>query len=136
MDGKSFVALAQGKQAPWRDSLLYEYYWEKNFPHTPTVHAIRTGQYKYIHYYGIWDSDELYDIRSDPQETRNLIFSPEHKPLAEKLNKELFAQLAATGGMYIPLQPDRGGSQNLRRIGGSRPAGFPAYLMRQKSGKE
>ena len=66
LDGKSFIALAQGKPVPWRDALLYEYYWERNFPQTPAMHAIRTDQYKYIHYYGIWDTDELYDIQVLP----------------------------------------------------------------------
>jgi N-acetylglucosamine-6-sulfatase len=32
MDGRSFLPLAQNKQTPWRDALLYEYYWERNFP--------------------------------------------------------------------------------------------------------
>ena len=26
------------------------------------MHALRGDRYKYIHYYGIWDSDELYDL--------------------------------------------------------------------------
>jgi N-acetylglucosamine-6-sulfatase len=43
MDGKSFVQLAEGKTVPWRDKLLYEYYWERNYPMTPTIHALRTN---------------------------------------------------------------------------------------------
>jgi N-acetylglucosamine-6-sulfatase len=136
MDGKSFIALAQSKAVPWRDALIYEYYWEKNFPQTPTIHALRGDQFKYIHYYGIWDSDELYDLKSDPQETKNLVRDPQHKQIATRLNKELFEQLTATDGMYIPLQPDRGGSANLRRRGGSKPADFPEHVMRDKSANE
>jgi len=52
MDGRSFLAVAQGRQAEWRDVLLYEYYWERNFPQTPTMQALRGDRYKYIHYYG------------------------------------------------------------------------------------
>jgi N-acetylglucosamine-6-sulfatase len=44
------------------------------------------------------------------------------------MNAELFKTLAATGGMYIPISPDAGGSQNLRRPEGSRPAEFPPYF--------
>jgi N-acetylglucosamine-6-sulfatase len=97
------------------------------------MHALRTDQYKYIHYYGIWDTDELYDIQSDPHETKNLIRSPEHKQVLKKLNEQLFAALEATDGMYIPLQPDRGGVNNLRRADGSKAADFPPYLLREVS---
>src|SRR5690606_37229055 len=41
MDGRSFLRLARGEQVEWRDALLYEYYWERNFPHTPTLFALR-----------------------------------------------------------------------------------------------
>jgi hypothetical protein len=35
MDGRSFLPLAEGRPTPWRDHLLYEYYREWAFPHTP-----------------------------------------------------------------------------------------------------
>jgi N-acetylglucosamine-6-sulfatase len=79
MAGKSFISLPQGKQTAWRDGLLYEYYWERNFPQTPTLHALRDSRYKYIHYHGIWDRDELYDLQEDPLESKNLIFSQAHQ---------------------------------------------------------
>jgi N-acetylglucosamine-6-sulfatase len=132
MDGQSFLALAQGKNVPWRDKLLYEYYWERNFPQSPTVHALRTDQYKYIHYFGLWDIDELYDVKNDPQETKNLIFSAEHRPVAQTLNAELFDLLKETDGMYIPLQPDRGGVNNLRRKTGAKEAEFPPQFYRER----
>jgi N-acetylglucosamine-6-sulfatase len=132
MDGRSFLPLAKGRDVPWRDRLLYEYYWERNFPQTPTVHALRTEQYKYIHYFGIWDIDELYDLKNDPQETRNLIFNAEHKAVVQKLNQDLFDLLKATDGMYIPLQPDRGGVNNLRRQSGAKPAEFPPQFYKER----
>jgi N-acetylglucosamine-6-sulfatase len=52
------------------------------------------------------------------------------------MNERLFAVLKETDGMFIPLQPDRGGSMNLRRIGGSPSAPFPPELLREKSGRE
>jgi N-acetylglucosamine-6-sulfatase len=131
IDGRSFLPLAEGKSIPWRDSLLYEYYWERNYPQTPAMHALRTDQYKYIHYYGLWDTDELYDIKADPHETRNLIRKPELRPTVKKLNEQLFATMKATDGMYIPLQPDRGEPSNLRRADGSKAADFPPYLLRE-----
>lgn len=133
MDGKSFVALAQGKAVPWRDSLLYEYYWERNFPQTPTMHALRGDRYKYIHYYGIWDTDELYDLEADPLEMKNLIGSPEHQQIVKNMNRRLFQILTETRGLYVPLYPDSGTQMNLRRADGSEAAPFPSHLIRQES---
>jgi N-acetylglucosamine-6-sulfatase len=133
MDGKSFLPLAQGKSIPWRNALLYEYYWERNFPHTPTIHALRGDRYKYIHYQGVWDIDELYDIQADPEEAVNLITSAAHQTIVKDMNKELFDMLAQTGGLYIPLYPDRGGQQNLRIRSKAKSADFPNFLIRDKS---
>ncbi len=132
LDGQSFIPLAQGKSVAWREKLLYEYYWERNFPQTPTVHALRTDQYKYVHYYGVWDVDELYDIKEDPKETHNLIFSKQHADVLKKMNAELFAELERTGGMQIQIYPDKGGQQNLRRKGASKPGEFAPELVREK----
>jgi N-acetylglucosamine-6-sulfatase len=125
MDGRSALPLARGQRVPWRDTLLYEYYWERNFPQTPAMHALRGSRYKYIRYYGLWDTDELYDLQEDPLEIRNLIRDPAHRGIVTTLNADLFRTLKETGGMYIPLAPDGGNPNNLRRRDGSRPADFP-----------
>lgn len=135
MAGRSFLALAKGEKVAWRDSLLYEYYWERNYPQTPTLHALRGNQYKYIHYHGIWDVDELYDLGADPLETDNLISDKDHQTVVKQMNQQLFDTLNKTNGMYIQLYPDRGGQQNLRRRSGSKAAPFPAGWMRDKDEK-
>jgi N-acetylglucosamine-6-sulfatase len=129
MDGRSFLPLARGERIPWRENLLYEYYWERNFPQTPAMHALRGDQYKYIRYYGLWDTDELYDLRADPLETKNLIRDPAHAAVAAKLNAQLFDTLATTAGLYIPIGPDRGNAQSLRRSSGPKQAEFPPYFF-------
>lgn len=133
MDGKSFLPFLEGKDQPWRDGLLYEYYWERNYPQTPTMHAIRGSRFKYIHYTGIWDTDELYDLQNDPLETRNLIRDRAYQEVVKKMNHQLFQQLEDSKGMYIPLNPDRGQQSNLRYEYGSPAADFPSYLMRGDS---
>ncbi|MDQ3252749.1 MAG: DUF4976 domain-containing protein, partial [Acidobacteriota bacterium] len=132
MDGQSFLRLAQGEQTAWRETLLYEYYWERNFPQTPTVHALRGDKYKYIHYHGIWDTDELYDLQADPLEAKNLITSEQHRDVISEMNKRLFDVLSETQGMYIPLYRDSGRQQNLRLEGRAAPTPFPAQLIRKK----
>jgi N-acetylglucosamine-6-sulfatase len=123
--GESFLGLLHGDQRAWRKSLLYSYYWERNYPQTPTIHAIRTERYKYIHCCGIWDIDELYDLQRDPNELDNLIFSADHQAIVSELRNQMFAEFAARGGMYIPLYPDRGAQSNQRDPGKSHAADFP-----------
>lgn len=108
MDGRSFLPLLKGREVPWRDTVYYEYYWERNFPQTPTVHGVRTDRHKYMHYHGIWDLDELYDLQEDPEELNNLINSPGHQDLVKELKKKMFDWLEQTDGMSIPLRVDRG----------------------------
>ncbi|MDI3318360.1 sulfatase family protein [Pinibacter soli] len=130
MDGVSFLPLLQGKQTNWRRGLLYEYYWERNYPQTPTIHALRGDRYKYIHYTGIWDTDELYDLQNDPQEAKNLIRDPAYKEVVKQMNKDMFDELKKRDGMYVPLYPDNGEPNNLRNKSGSKVAEFPDYLLR------
>jgi len=106
MDGKSFVPLLQGKNIEWREEIFYEYFWERPFPHTPTVFGVRTNKYKYMTFHGIWDIDELYDIEIDPLEKHNLINNPELQELIKQLNKKVYGWLESTNGMQIPLRKD------------------------------
>jgi N-acetylglucosamine-6-sulfatase len=130
MAGDNMLPLAQGKSAPWRSELMYEYYWERNFPQTPTVHALREDRYKYIHFHGIWDLDELYDLTADPNENDNLLARPGHEALAEKMSTKLFHKLKETGGMQIPLSPDAGERNELRDPAGPGGAPFPPRFFR------
>jgi N-acetylglucosamine-6-sulfatase len=125
MDGCSFWQLAKGNDIPWRDYVLYEYFWERNYPHTPTTHAVRGERFKYIRYHGLWDTDELYDLLNDPDETTNLIFEPEHKETVAMLNKRLFELLAESGGESLRLAPDRGPTFPKRHPQRSEAADFP-----------
>ncbi len=138
MDGRSFLALASGQldRDKWRKYLLYEYYWEWNFPHTPTMFALRGDRYKFIQYHGVWDTDELYDIRSDPHEKHNLIRQPQHAKTVRQMRESLHQMLVETGGMSIPLGKKRGPGANLRRIEGSKPAEFPPDVLRNRDAQE
>ncbi len=108
MDGTSFVGLLKGEKMEWRDRIYYEYFWERPFPQTPTVHAVRTDKYKFIRYYGVWDINELYDLENDPMEMNNLIRSEEHKEIALALRTDIFKWLEETKGMNIPIKKDYG----------------------------
>ncbi len=104
MHGRSIVPLLEGGDTAWRDRIFYEYYWEFDFPHTPTMHGVRTDRYKLIRYHGIWDTNEFYDLQADPYEMNNLIASPEHQELIKGLTADIYDWLESTGGMQIPLK--------------------------------
>jgi N-acetylglucosamine-6-sulfatase len=127
MDGSSFLPLLRGENISWRDRFLYVYYWEKNFPQTPTTFAIRTPKAKYITYYGLWDSDEFYDLDSDPNESRNLIKDPSRQAEISRMEDELYGMMGKLGGMEIPLNQPKGGinEKRLRSRGGEKAADFP-----------
>ena len=132
MQGRSFLELMAGTEDNWREMLLYEYYWERNFPHTPTMHAIRTDRWKFIRYVGVWDTEELYDMKNDPLELHNLINAPQHQELIKELKDRLFTELEQTGGMQVPLYRDRGNSQNLRLKSRDQANEFPEWLYRDE----
>lgn len=124
-DGRTFRPLLKGDAEGWRDEVLYEYYWERNYPQTPTMHGLVGDRWKYVRYYGIWDRDELYDLQSDPHERRNLIEDPEQAERIAGMNARLFEMLAKTEGEDLPLLPDRGALFPLRKRDGSEQAPFP-----------
>ena len=105
MDGQSILPVFTGGDIPQEAEMLYEYYWEYAFPHTPTTLALREDRYKYIFYHGVWGVNELYDLETDPDEQFNLIDVPAYRQEANRMRQRLFQRLEETGGMVIPLKP-------------------------------
>ncbi|TXK49379.1 sulfatase [Pontibacter qinzhouensis] len=105
MQGTSFLPFLKGQPVVnWRDRMYYEYYWEWAFPQTPTVFGARTDRYKYIYNHGIWDTNELYDIKNDPEEMNNLIRDPQYEQIARELKADMWNWLESTNGLQIPLK--------------------------------
>ncbi len=111
--GRSWKKLVQVGDSEWRKSWYYEYDYEKQFPYTPNVRGVRTDRWKYIRYpHGDGSPDrhmaELYDIRSDPQETRNLIQDKQYAPVVAELRKELDRLIRAADGHLVKMPLDEG----------------------------
>jgi len=92
--GKSWVKLVRQGDDDWRKSYLYHYNYEKQFPYTPNVRGVRTNDWKYVHYpHGDGKPDrhlaELYDLKNDPGETKNLITNPKYAAKVHELKNEL-----------------------------------------------
>lgn len=87
MQGKSLKPLLEGKvkDEDFRDAVYYHYY---DFPAFHMVHkqyGVRTKRYKLIHFYDDIDSWELYDLKKDPSEDKNLINNPEYENIKRNL---------------------------------------------------
>lgn len=116
--GRSFTKIAAGDATGWRTSMLYSYNYEKQFPYTPNVRAVRTDRWKYMHYPpGDGSPDkhkaELYNVKEDPEERNNLIDNPEHAEQLTSLKRELEKLLAATGASPDKMPKDEGIQQAL-----------------------
>lgn len=96
MQGKSFAPLAAGKQIPWRQSFLYEY-WVDLTPTIPRMVGVRTSAWKLVEYPDLDDIPELYDLSSDPHEMTNLAADPAHAKRVAELRGELERLMDETG---------------------------------------
>lgn len=113
MQGKSFKSLLEGKPTSWREDFLYHYHVEidvyKMTPEeraafdkkwrgmglvpapliVPENMAVRTKEWKYITYPRIGETDELYNLISDPYEMKNLISDPKFADVVKKMKARL-----------------------------------------------
>jgi arylsulfatase A-like enzyme len=107
MQGRSWRPLLTGERATWRQSWFYEYFAEnqKN-SRVPDITAVRTTEAKLIRYPGHDDWTELFDLGSDPYETRNLYRDPAHATLRARLEAE-HDRLAKEVGYRVPEYVDR-----------------------------
>ena len=91
MQGKSVLPLvSQGKKPEnWRKFMYYHYY-EYPDAHQVMAHfGVRNERYKLIYFYGHGEFWELIDLKSDPNELKNVYDNPENKALIVKMKKDL-----------------------------------------------
>ena len=94
IQGRSLRPLVEGKFVSWRKAWFYEYFFEHNFP-TPPILAVRTDTAKLIQYPGHDDWTELFDLKADPYEMKNLMGDPAHKKLLAQMKREFDRQAKA-----------------------------------------
>ena len=104
MHGRSMLELLRGTTG-WRSDFLYEYFWDRTFPHTPTVSGLRTARYSYMRYHGVWDINELYDLQSDPHQMRNLLadtrITTQAGPLVSNIHDQQLQNLVSSFNQRI-----------------------------------
>lgn len=109
MQGRSLLPLFKGERpADWRTSFYYRYYHDPGHHNTRAHYGVRTETHKLI-YYWAKDQWELFDLRNDPQELRNLYLEPAQQTLVATLKTELYrlkSQLGDTDQFAKQLPPD------------------------------
>jgi arylsulfatase A-like enzyme len=103
MQGRSFRANVEGHTPrDWRKAMYYRY-WMHNDPdhHVPAHYGVRTERWKLIYYYGRpldmrgahppdtapeW---ELFDMRNDPREMKNLYLDERYASVVRDLKAQL-----------------------------------------------
>src|SRR5262249_61649126 len=94
-DGDSFVPLLHGENVPWRRDYLIEYLGKNKLRDggPPPYVAIHTPRYLYVEYrYHHWR--ELYDLRKDPWELRNVVGEHAYRAIVAVLSQQLKALFA------------------------------------------
>lgn len=94
MQGRSWKPLLTGEAKNWRKAFFYEYFFENNFG-PPTILAVRTETAKLVKYPGHDDWTELFDLKADPYERKNLANDPAFKSLREQMEREFERQAKA-----------------------------------------
>lgn len=100
--GRSWVKLVKDGDPDWRTSFFYACDYEKQFPYTPNVRAVRTDEWLYAHYpHGDRKPDrhkaELYNIPSDPDQVDNLVDDPRYGDKITDLQQELLRLMKEVG---------------------------------------
>ena len=90
MQGVSMVPVLKGKTPDnWRKEHYYHYY---EYPASHSVkrhYGISTEQYKLIHFYNDIDEWELFDLKTDPNEMRNVYNDPAYSAVKSDLQNRL-----------------------------------------------
>jgi arylsulfatase A-like enzyme len=89
MQGVSYLPLLKNNTKGWRDAVYYHYY-EFPQPHHVSPHfGVRTARYKLIRFYGASNSWELFDLKNDPHELKNLYNNSNYQPVIKSLKSTL-----------------------------------------------
>lgn len=89
IDGENLVPLINGEKIDWKDRSMF-FYWSRRYPELYKNMALLKADYKLVgqtDYNSSIEDFELYNIKNDPYEQRNIIL--ENKSIANDLKKEL-----------------------------------------------
>jgi hypothetical protein len=88
MQGESFLPLVSRIKSKGRKVMYYHYY--ENGEHAVSPHfGISTGRYKLIRFYTKLNDWELYDLKKDPSEIKNVYGQKGYEKITSQLKRQL-----------------------------------------------
>jgi len=116
-DGRSFVPLLHGRRVRWRKSFVIEYLGRNQLKvgGPPPYIAVHTRRYLYVEYRRGWR--ELYDLRRDPWELRNVAGSPGYAAIQASLQTLLHRLYAQPPAPSVAVTTYTGSTSDSRSRG-------------------
>ena len=100
MQGRDLTPLLAGKRpADWRTDFLHQFKWG-NEQQIPACENVCSKDWKYTRWI-VSGAEELFDLRTDPRETRNLASDPAHAADLTRLRARLAALKTEVGGQPL-----------------------------------
>jgi choline-sulfatase len=99
VDYASIAPLVHGEKGARGEDLIFNSY-------ILTQRLVRTDQFKLIHYPKI-GRNQLFDIKNDPRETRDLIDDPKHAAVRKKLIAALKSKREELGDGLLSASPEK-----------------------------
>ncbi|MCZ6672807.1 MAG: sulfatase-like hydrolase/transferase [Verrucomicrobia bacterium] len=124
MDGHDLTPLLKDPNAEWNHPALVSYTtlkWGSDTETIPTepenlfggngtvpwyVMYTRGDRYKYVRTMVKGDMEQLYDIKTDPEELTNLALSPKYRDQLIKMRKATVAELKRTNAPFLDAMPE------------------------------
>jgi len=100
MQGQSAAPILRSASTGGRSSWLYEHFPVFPIP-IPGMTAVRTDTYKFVEYQNDVRPRQLFDLKKDPREKRNLMNTEKGKKLSEDLKEELEYLKKTTGYRFF-----------------------------------
>ena len=85
--GKSLVPIMAGEQPKWRSEFFFEHLFSPKVYKIPPTVGVRTEDWKYVRYYRN-KHEQLYDLKNDPGETKNLASQPQYQAVLNELRQK------------------------------------------------
>ncbi len=87
-----------------RDTILIEHIWD--FSEIPPSEGVRTEDWKFFRYVNDKSIEELYNLKKDPKEVKNLIGKKKYKDIADNLRAKLEELIKKNSNIYRAAPSD------------------------------